>query len=134
MGTLLTSLASQIGKDPLAKVKTLIEELIKRMQAEAAASATQKGWCDKAMSDATTKREGAAQAIDELNDSMAKLEAQRELLAESLETLKKDIQELKDAQKKADDDRKEEKAENAATVKEAEEGKAAIEKAMDVLD
>merc|ERR1712217_297092 len=49
-------------------------------------------------------------------------------------TLKKDIQELKDKQKEADDMRKEEKAENAATVKEAEEGKAAIEKAMDVLD
>jgi len=132
--TLLASLATQIAGDPFKKIKTLIEELIKRLQAESAAEATQKGWCDKSMSDANQKKTDAAQAIEELNDSMAKLEATRAELKEDLAQLADEIKDLKDAQKKADDVRKEEKAENADTVKAAKEGKAALEKAMDILD
>jgi hypothetical protein len=132
--TLLTSLASQITKDPFEKVKTLIEELLKRLKAESAAEATQKGWCDKSMSEANQKKTDAAQAIDELNDSMAKLEALRALLKSDLAKLKDEIEELEEAQKEADEVRKEEKAENKATVKSAEEGKEAIEKAIDILD
>merc|ERR1719393_792485 len=68
--TLLTGLASEIstGKPKgMEKIKTLIEELIKRLQAEAAAEATQKGWCDKSMADANTKTSTSAR-VDELND------------------------------------------------------------------
>merc|ERR1719218_412136 len=83
--TLLTSLATKLAADPLAKVKKLIQELIERLLTEAANEANQKGWCDKATADATQKRENAADEISSLNSKMAKLEATRDELLEELE-------------------------------------------------
>merc|ERR1711934_46427 len=85
--TLLLSLSSQIGGDPFAKIKKLIQELIERLLQEAANEANQKGWCDKAFADAKQKRDMAVEKADELNAEMAKLEAVRNKLAEELKVL-----------------------------------------------
>merc|ERR1719218_490517 len=90
--TLLTSLATKLAADPLAKVKKLIQELIERLLTEAANEANQKGWCDKAMADAKQKRDYATEEIEDLNAKMAKLEATRDKLAEELATLGKEIE------------------------------------------
>jgi hypothetical protein len=135
--TLLTGLASQIVHEApkgMEKVKTLIEELIERLQAQAAAEATQKGWCDKSIGDATTKRQTTTNTVNELNSDLAKLEADRRLLKDQLDALAADIQDLKDAQEKADKLRDEEKEQNEASVKEAEEGKTAVESAIKILE
>merc|ERR550537_1205821 len=85
--TLLTSLASHVAEDPFAKVKVLIERLLK----EANAEANQKGWCDKATKDATQKKDYAAQQVEELNGEMATLEALRDKLTEELSVLDEEI-------------------------------------------
>jgi len=135
--TLLAGLASQIDSAKpkgMEKIKTLVEELIKRLQAEAANEATQKGWCDKSTADATRKQVAQSSTIDELNDSLAKLEADRELLTELLDKLATEIKELNDNQDEADALRKKEKTENANTVSEAKEGKSAVESAITILE
>jgi len=130
---LLLRLASQIAADPFAKVKKLIQELIERLLAEAAAEANQKGWCDKSIGDAEQKRTYAAEEIAALNAEMAKLEATRDKLNEELAILEEEIAELKAARAKATKIRAIEKAENEETIKTAEEGLSAIEMAMDIL-
>lgn len=132
--TLLASLASQISADPFAKVKKLIQELIERLLTEASNEANQKGWCDKAISDAEQKRKYAATEIKELNSEMATLEAVIDKLTEQLDVLSKEIKELEDKQAEATKMRKEEKAENEATILEAQEGLKAVDMAMDILD
>jgi len=132
--TLLTSLASQIAKDPFAKIKKLIQELIERLLTEAANEANQKGWCDKATADATQKRTYAADEIEGLNAKMAKLEALSDKLGEELKVLAEEIDELKTARAEAEKNRKEEKAENANTVAEAQAGLKAVNQAIDILD
>jgi len=135
--TLLTSLSSQItttAPKGMEKIKTLITELIKRLQAEASNEATQKGWCDKSTTEANQKKVSASATITELNDSLAELEADRSLLKEALAKLTDEIKELKDAQTEADNLRKEEKTENANTVKEAKAGQTAVEEAIGILD
>merc|ERR1719311_920452 len=124
---LLLRLASQIAADPFAKVKKLIQELIERLLAEAAAEANQKGWCDKSLGDAEQKRDYAAEEIAALNAEMAKLEATRDKLTEELAILDEEIAELKAARIRAI-----EKAENEETIKTALEGLKAIEMAMDI--
>jgi len=135
--TLLSALASQISTEKpkgMEKVKGLIEALIKRLQGEAASEATQKGFCDKSIAAARTKQSTTGQDVDELNSNLAKLEADRELLTETLATLADEIKALKAAQTKADDMRKSEKTDNEASIKEAEEGKKAVESAITILE
>jgi len=132
--TLLTSLASQIQADPFAKVKKLIQDLIERLLQEAADEANQKGWCDKATSDAEQKRDYAVNEVAELNSQMAELEGVIGKLTEELEVLVVEIADLEEQQETSTKLRKQEHAENEATVMEAEAGHEAVSEAIDILD
>jgi len=132
--TLLLDLANQIKADPFAKIKKLIQDLIERLLQEAADEANQKGWCDKATSEAKQKRDYAAEAIAELNGQMAELEAVHGKLSEEIESLKTEIEELDSKQEENTKLRKAEKAENEATVLEAKAGLEAVNQAIDILD
>ena len=79
---------------------------------------------------AITKQRTTGQDVDELNSKLAKLEADRSLLTEKLATLKADIKELNDAKDDADALRKKEKGDNEEAIKEAGEGKKAVESAI----
>ena len=132
--TLLIALANQIKADPFAKVKKLIQDLIERLLAEAADEANQKGWCDKATADAEQKRTYSVEKVAELNAQSAELEATIGKLTEELEVLHEEIPALEQKQEEATAMRKEEHAENQATVLEAEAGLEAVNEAIDILD
>jgi uncharacterized coiled-coil protein SlyX len=132
--TLLTSLANQIRADPFAKIKRLIQEMIEKLLQEATDEANQKGFCDKAQADAKQKRDLSTERIDELNAEMAELEATRDKLNEELELLAKEIAELEIKMEEAPKHRKEENAENEATLLEANAGLDAVNQAIDILD
>merc|ERR1719146_247087 len=131
--TLLASLVSQVEADPFAKLKKLIQELIERLLQEAADEANHKGWCDKETSAAKQDRTYNAEEIEQLNGRLASNEALRDKLQEEVDILEKEIKELEDELAKATKLRKDEKAENLATIKEAEEGQDAVEMAIEVL-
>jgi len=131
--TVLTSLANKMSKDVFAKIKKLIQELIERLLQEAANEASHKGWCDEAMGKAKQQRDLKAEKIKKLNTEMESQEAKRDKLAEEIKVLTAEIAELEDALAKATKQREEEKAENAATISEAQEGKDAVEMALDIL-
>merc|ERR1719191_470499 len=130
---LLASLAVQVAADPFAKIKKLIQELIERLLQEAADEANHKGWCDKETSAAEQDRTYNAEDIVELNGRLATNEALRDKLQEEVDVLDTEIKELEDNLANATKLRADEKAENAATIKEAEEGKDAVKMAIDVL-
>jgi len=132
--TLLTALAAKIAEDPFAKVKQLIQELIERLLQEASNEATQKGWCDKATSDASDKRDYAAEEIADLNSQIEKLEAERNRLADELAVLSEDISELQDIRTKTQNERTEEQQQNELTIQEAKDGLEAINLCIDLLD
>jgi hypothetical protein len=130
----LTALASEASSDPFAKIKKLIQELVERLLQEAADEANHKGWCDKEMSKAKQSRQLKSQKIKELNTALQENEAKRDQLIESVASLTTMVAELESSLAKTQKDRSDESAENAATVSEAEEGKAAVEQAIDLLD
>merc|ERR1719198_1672831 len=65
---------------------------------------------------------------------MSKAEASRDKLQEETSILATEIEELEAALSKMTKERSEEQAENEATIKESEEGKAAVDEALDMLD
>merc|ERR1719169_33852 len=130
----LAALATKVAADPFVKIKKLIQELIERLLQEAADEANHKGWCDKEFGKAKQSRAMKAEAVKSLNEALAKNEAKRDKLMEEIAVLTKEIAELDDSLSKTTKERNDESAENAATVEEAEEGQAAVEEAIGVLE
>merc|ERR1719420_880781 len=130
----LAALATKAAADPFVKIKKLIQELIERLLQEAADEANHKGWCDKEFGKAKQARKLKAEAVKTLNENLAKSEAKRDKLTEEIAILTKEIDELDASLAGTTKERNAESAENAATVSEAEEGKAAVEEAIDVLE
>jgi hypothetical protein len=129
----LEMLAAKVTADPFVKIRKLIQELIERLLQEAADEANHKGWCDKEIGKASQKRDTKAGEVKRLNQEMSANEAKRDKLDEEINQLTKEIDELKTVLAKTDKERSDESAENAATISEAEEGKEAVDEAIDVL-
>jgi uncharacterized phage infection (PIP) family protein YhgE len=130
----LAAIATKAAADPFVKIKKLIQELIERLLQEAADEANHKGWCDKEFGKAKQSRANKAEAVKTLNENLAKSEALRDKLTEEIAILTKEIDELQSALDKTTTERNDESAENAATVSEAQEGQAAVEQAIGVLE
>merc|ERR1719456_725067 len=130
----LAALATKAAADPFVKIKKLIQELIERLLQEAADEANHKGWCDKEFGKAKQSRGMKSEAVKSLNEALAKSEALRDKLTEEIAILTKEINELQAALDKTTKERNDESAENAATVSEAQEGQAAVEQAIGVLE
>jgi len=121
------------GADPFAKIKFLIEELIGRLNQEAADEATHKGWCDTSIGKATTQRDDKAEAIAMLNTQLDNHQTLKAKLEDEIATLTTQIEELEDVKAKFTKARDDEKAENENQIKEAEDGLDAINDAINVL-
>jgi len=116
------------------KVVKLIEDLIKKLQDEAKAAAASKGSCDKDMAAAVAKRDKNKLAMEDQGATIAMKNAEKLKLAGEVENISKEIAELSKAALEATELRSEEKAANAATTKEANAGKEAIDSAIKVLN
>merc|ERR1719191_1052997 len=75
------------GDDPFAKIKSLIVDLIDRLQREAQAEAAEKSYCDEQLSKSETKK-------DELEDDIAALSAKIDKSAAASAKLKEEVKEL----------------------------------------
>jgi hypothetical protein len=66
--TTLSTLLMKIkdAPTPFAKVKQMIQDLVKRLEEEASAEADQKAWCDENMKETTTERDEAQREVESL--------------------------------------------------------------------
>jgi len=121
------------GADPFKKIKFLIEELIGRLNQEAADEATHKGWCDTSIGKASTQRDDKAEAIEMLNTQLDNHQTLKAKLEDQIAALTSQISDLEDFKAKFEKARDDEKAENENTIKEAEDGLDGINDAIGVL-
>jgi len=113
------------GDDPFAKVKGLIEEMIVRLEKEAAEEAAHKAYCDKEFKETYAKEEDKKAEIDKLTTAINKAKARSALLKGEVATLQKELADLAAGQQKMDTIRAEEKAlfdKNSAEMKEGLQG------------
>jgi len=130
---MLSSVASQVAKDPFVKVKKLIQGLLERMLAESKAEATKKGFCDTELGKAYETREAKFTEINKLDADLSELEAKKTELSDEIKELGEEIKSLKEKLKEATELRDTEKTTNEETIKKAGEGAEAVGEAIVIL-
>lgn len=126
-------LAEQLETDPFAKVKKLIDGLITRLMEEANEDAKHEGFCDAEVGKSKLTRTKLSEQIDSLSAAIESGKAQIGMLSQESSELSKDMANLRASMSEATETRVAEKAENEATVKDAEAASAAVATATVVL-
>eukprot|EP00928_Gymnodinium_smaydae_P097192 TRINITY_DN8745_c0_g1_i2.p1 TRINITY_DN8745_c0_g1~~TRINITY_DN8745_c0_g1_i2.p1 ORF type:complete len:406 (-),score=125.71 TRINITY_DN8745_c0_g1_i2:48-1265(-) len=129
----LLKVAREASADPLAKVKTLIQELVERLLKEAQDEANHKGWCDHEAGLAEQARDEKAATILELNSKLALSEARRERLNATAQAIDKEIAELNSRLNESSVLREQESKDNVKAMQDARDAKAAVDTAMTTL-
>jgi|Transcript_47121 hypothetical protein len=129
----LSALALRVEEDPFSKVKKMIKDLIVRLMEEANEEAEHKGWCDTELSTNEQTRKEKTEAVEMLHAEIDQLKSSIAQLGEDISDLSKSVAELDQAMATATSQRQSEKAENEATIKDAQDAQTAVAQALVVL-
>jgi len=130
----LIRVQAQAGKDHFVKVRTLIKDLIARLEKDAGEEATTKSFCDKSMSESLEQRDKAQLKVESLTAEDSKLTAEKDTLNSEIATLSGQVADLKKALNEASELRSDERKDNEVTIGDAEEGKAGVQLALSTLE
>merc|ERR1719313_2270743 len=130
----LSTLCLKARADHFVKVRTMIKDLIAKLEADAEAEQDQKGWCDEEMEKATSKRDENIGKMEGDIASVTKTQAEIDKLTREIAKLEMEIADLYKALNDATDMRNKEKATNAKTVEDATAGLNAVKAAIKVLE
>lgn len=122
-----------VAADPLAKVKTMIEQLVVKLNEQGKAEATKQAWCETELSTTKQTQDAKSDGVESLTAEMDQLKASIAKLGDETTTLATELSELEAAMTKAADLRTKEKEKNAVTIKEAKEAQEAVAQALQVL-
>ena len=114
------------GDDPFAKVKSLIENMISKLEAEAKAEATEKAYCDEEMSKTKAKKDELNSDIEKLTAKIEQQAAQSAKLKSEIATLEGELADLAKEQAEMDKIRAEEKAQWETNSAEMEDRKSVV--------
>mmetsp|Transcript_53192 Transcript_53192/g.152435 ORF Transcript_53192/g.152435 Transcript_53192/m.152435 type:complete len:716 (-) Transcript_53192:65-2212(-) len=131
--SVLSTLAISLADDPFLKVKTLIQQLVERLIAEATSEATKKGFCDEKLGMAHKDRDYRMADAKSLDVEIQSLETKLIELEEEIEMLKDAIKQLAEDLRKATELREREHEENLDIMKKAGEGFQAVDEALKIL-
>jgi hypothetical protein len=129
----LSLLAQQIGADPFAKVKKMIDSMITRLLNEANEDAQHEGFCDKEFGKNKVTRTKLSEDIDGLQAAVEDGKATIMMLTEEIATLSQEVADLDKSMAEATKLRTAEKAKNKVTVEDAVDAQKAVAAATAVL-
>merc|ERR1711957_310993 len=134
----LTQLAAKMissmhGADGFKKVKGLIRDMIARLEAEAAADAAKKAWCDKNLAESRQTKSEKTNEIAKLTTRIDKNTATSSQLKEEVATLQGQLAKLAQSQAKMDRMRQEQNEAYKAARADLEKGLTGIKLALKVL-
>merc|ERR550514_705342 len=129
----MLSVRLELSKDHFVKVRGLIKDLIEKLEADAKAEASQKSFCDKAMTENIVSRDKANAEIESHTAEQTCDEAEKEKLTTEIADLSQAISNLKKALSEATELRKEDKETNEETIDRAKEGQSGVELALKIL-
>merc|ERR1719482_92991 len=118
---------------PFDEINQMIQKMIFRLMAEQKDEDDHKNWCDMELEKSTESKEDKESKKEELEAKLEKAEADTIELAEEIKELTGEVNDLAAHIKEATQIRKEEKADNAITIKDAQDAQEAISSAIAVL-
>merc|ERR1740117_1684093 len=119
--------------DPFAKIKGMISQMIEKLESDASADASHKGYCDKELSEANAKKTDLDTSIAKLSTAIDQATTRSANLKEQVATLQKELAEMAKAKASWDKFRQEENHAYTANKAEMEEGLTGIKTALKVL-
>eukprot|EP00927_Polykrikos_kofoidii_P024697 TRINITY_DN223_c0_g1_i1.p1 TRINITY_DN223_c0_g1~~TRINITY_DN223_c0_g1_i1.p1 ORF type:complete len:663 (-),score=133.89 TRINITY_DN223_c0_g1_i1:106-2094(-) len=131
--TLATLAVSVLSGSPFEKVIGMIEDLLSRLQEEAAAEATHKSWCDEELKKNKLKREKHQASVDRLTSKVDAISSQISTMGNDISTLAFEMADLSKAMTAATAHRNAEKEDNYAVIADAQGGVVAIKQALVIL-
>merc|ERR1719356_776749 len=111
----------------------MIEDLLEKLKAEAAAEAEHKAWCDEQLKENKHKRDDKTIAVEKLTAEIEKMTGEIADMGARIATLIEEQSQLTKAMADATEIRQKEKAENEDTIADAKAGSAAVANALQVL-
>lgn len=133
LSNLAIAMKSNMKEDHFVKVRSLVKDLIKKLEADASAEQDQKGWCDQEMKKTTENRDEAIANVEGDLASKTSANSKVTLLTEQIAELMQEIAEQKKALNEAQQLRSTEAKDNVKTLKDATAGLAGVKKAMKIL-
>jgi len=130
----MVAMRVKVAADHFVKVRAVIHDLINKLEDDAEAEATQKSFCDENMQSALNDRDRANAENEAAKAEISKLSSEKDTLSREIQELKDAIAANLKALNEALELRNTEKAENEATIETSQEGKSAVELAINILE
>jgi len=129
----LAQFVTRAAADPFVKVKSLIDDLITRLQEEAISEVTAKGWCDKELATNDQTRKLKTDKVAELHADVDSLRATLATLGEEIADASTEVAKARAEEAEATDLRTKTKAQNTQAITDAREAQTAVAQAVAVL-
>lgn len=124
---------ANLAEDPFVKVRSIINDLITRLESEASDEATQKTFCDTNVAAAIQKRDDRKAEMETAGADIEATTAEMGEIQGQIATLEEEIAALHKAEQELIELRNEEKDANQKIITDADEGKTAVDQAIILL-
>merc|ERR1719198_2766419 len=126
-------LSSSTGEDPFAKIKTLISDMLTKLEEDGAADANHKAYCDKEMAETKQKKIEKNAEVEHLSTKIDQKSSASAKLKEEVATLQQELAALSKSQAEMDSLRSEQKSVYEFNKAETEQGLEGVKLALKVL-
>eukprot|EP00928_Gymnodinium_smaydae_P078548 TRINITY_DN6263_c0_g1_i2.p1 TRINITY_DN6263_c0_g1~~TRINITY_DN6263_c0_g1_i2.p1 ORF type:complete len:719 (+),score=257.51 TRINITY_DN6263_c0_g1_i2:1182-3338(+) len=119
--------------DPFGKVKSLVREMLDKLQSEQSAEAEKKAWCDKELAENTKVQTNKQEAIQKLTDRIGVMDAELAEFTGDINTATEELEQLETSTAMATKVREQEKTVAEAAIQQYKDAQELINTAMSVL-
>ncbi|CAJ1341577.1 unnamed protein product, partial [Effrenium voratum] len=129
----LSSIATRLSADPMAKVRDMVKSLITKLQEESSEEMEHRQWCEKELGENKRARESRGSSVESLQAEVETTGSEVAKLAVEIQELASQLAENKETLANQTETRKLEKDENTKTVDDAKAAQDAVAQALTVL-